>query len=618
MKIIFSEVSLMKRLQGWAILCVMLIALSGCATPGQESFNEAQTFLAQNRLEEAIARLEQAIVKEPDQPEYKKALREARALLEKKRLEEKKRRADLLFADAAKAEGSGNWVQSVKLHREVKSFYPEHPDLANRLNRAESQGLNHYRSKADQAGKTEDWGEAIRNLDLALEISPNRPELISALQEAKKKHTPAYYLSRVETFSRQNAWDRALVFVRKAKAVDKDGDHAEQILSFNLAAAQFYINRASREKRRLYPAYVAVTMLQDAKNDPQVRVLTDQLLSLMYAQAEAYEASGQIGNAFTWYDRVSRIDSEYKEVFAKNQNLRDRLRERVVKKIAVMDFTSPSSNAEAGRIVTDSLLSFLTTNATSDVKILARDVMGAILKEIEMGQAGLYDIESAKKAGKLKGTDVFIFGSVLQYNVEKQTSEGQKTANVAVAKKSVSNPAYQAWMTSRKEGSAEADLKNAPPATIEEEIRETVKYKVGTEKKRAFIRISYRLIDVEGGEVIATKNLQKVKEISDDFSEGVAQAVAYDPLKLPADTELLDQVTQEIVADLGKQVLDYFSSPQTLYSRTAESLAKKREYEKAVERYVDVLTLEEMKNITGPLSAQATREIDQAQELLAK
>ena len=106
----------MRKLQGWAILCVMLITLSGCATPGQESFNEAQTFLAQNRLEEAIVRLEQAIVKEPDQPEYKKALREAKALLEKKRLEEKKRRADLVLADAVKAESSGNWVQSVKLH----------------------------------------------------------------------------------------------------------------------------------------------------------------------------------------------------------------------------------------------------------------------------------------------------------------------------------------------------------------------------------------------------------------------------------------------------------------------------------------------------------------------
>ena len=119
--------------------------------------------------------------------------------------------------------------------------------------------------------------------------------------------------------------------------------------------------------------------------------------------------------------------------------------------------------------------------------------------------------------------------------------------------------------------------------------------------------------------MIVTKNLQKVKEVSDDFSEGIAMAnIPYDPLQLPADTELLDQVTQEIVADLGKQVIDYFSSPQTLYVRTAEALAKKREYEKAVEKYVDVMTLEEMKNITGPLSTRVTREIDAVQDLLAR
>jgi len=606
----------MKRLHGWAILCVILVVLSGCATPGQESFNQAQEFLQQNRLEEAIARLEQAIVQGPDQQEYKKALQEAKALLDKRRLEEKQRRANLLFADAAKAEAAGDWVQAVKLHRDIKTVYPDHPDLAARLTRVETQGLNHYRGKADKAGATEDWGDAVRNLTLALEIAPNQPDLIASLQDAKKKHTPAYYLSRVEAFSQQNAWDRALVFIRKAAATDKDGEYAPQILRFNLAAAQFYMNRAAKEKRRLYPAYVAVMMLHDAKDDPQVRVLVDQLLSLMYAQAEAYEAADQIGNAYAWFDRVSRIQSEYKEVFIKIQNLRDRLRERVVKKIAVMDFTSPSSNAEAGRIVTDSLLSYLTTNATSDVKILARDVMGAILKEIEMGQSGLYDIESAKKAGKLKGTDIFIFGSVLQYNVEKQTSEGQKMTNVVMAKKSVPNPSYQMWLMSQK---GDPDMRNAPPANIEEEVRETVKYKVGTEKKRAFVRISYRLIDVEGGEVIATKNLQKVKEVSDDFSEGIALAnIPYDPLQIPADSELLDQVIQEIVADLGKQVLDYFSSPQTLYVRTAEGLAKKREYEKAVEKYVDVMTLEEMKNITGPLSTRATREIEQVQDLLAK
>ena len=597
----------------------LFILLWGCATAGRMSYNEAQEFLQQNRLEEAIARLEQAIVQEPNELEYKKALEAAKALLEKRRLAEKQRRADGLFAESAKAEAAGDWVQAVRIHKEIKSFYPGHPDLAARLTRVETQGVSYYRSGADKARVTEDWGEVARNLALALEIAPGQPDLTTSLQEAKEKDTPTYYLSRVETFSRQNAWDRALVFIRRATASDKDGTYSPEILRFKLAAAQFYVNRAGREKRRLYPAYTTVMMLSDAKDDPQVRVLIDQLLTLMYTQAGVYEAAGQIGNAYAWYDRVSRIQSEYKEVFAKLQNLKDRLRDRVVKKIAVMDFTSPSSNAEAGRIVTDSLLSYLTTNATSDVKILARDVMGAILKEIEMGQSGLYDIENAKKAGKLKGTDVFIFGSVLQYNVEKQTSEGQKTTNIVVAQKSVPNPSYQMWLMAQKGSPAEADTKNAPPPTIQEDVRETVKYKVGTEKKRAFVRISYRLIDVEGGEVIATKNLQKVKEVSDDFSEGIAMAnIPYDPLQLPADTELLDQVTQEIVADLGKQVIEYFSSPQTLYVRAGETLAKKREYEKAVEKYVDAIILEEMKNITGPLSERVTREIDEVQNLLAK
>jgi curli biogenesis system outer membrane secretion channel CsgG len=609
----------MKKTGMWILTGCLFILLWGCATPGQLSFNQAQEFLQQNRLEEAITRLEQAIVLEPKQLEYKKALEEAKALLEKRRLEEKQRRADRLSTEAGKTEAAGDWVQTVRIYREIKSFYPDRPDLAARLTRAETQGLSYYRKNADKAKVTEDWGEVARNLTPAREIAPEQPDVIAGLKEAGEKDNPTYYLSRVENLSRQNAWDRALVFIRRADAADRDGANAPQILSFKLAAAQFYVNRAGKEPRRLYPAYATVMMLNDAKDDPQARVLTDQLLLLMYTQAEAYETSGQIGNAYAWYDRVSLMQPEYKGVFTKLQNIKDRLRERVVKKIAVMDFTSPTSNAEAGRIVTDSLLSFLTTNATSDVKILARDVMGAILKEIEMGQSGLYDIESAKKAGKLKGTDVFIFGSVLQYSVEKQTSEGQKTTNIVVSQKSVPNPSYQMWLMTQKGSPTEKDMKNAPPPTIQEEIRETVKYKVGTEKKRAFIRISYRLIDVEGGEVIVTKNLQKVKEVSDDFSEGIAMAnIPYDPLQIPADTELLDQVTQEIVSDLGKQVIEYFSSPQTLYVRTGEALVKKREYEKAVEKYVDAIILEEMKNITGPLSTRITQEIEGVQDLLAK
>ena len=42
------------------------------------------------------------------------------------------------------------------------------------------------------------------------------------------------------------------------------------------------------------------------------------------------------------------------------------------------------------------------------------------------------------------------------------------------------------------------------------------------------------------------------------------------------------------------------------------------EYEKAVEKYIDAITLEEMKNITGPLTTRANQEIDLLMNTLAK
>jgi hypothetical protein len=52
--------------------------------------------------------------------------------------------------------------------------------------------------------------------------------------------------------------------------------------------------------------------------------------------------------------------------------------------------------------------------------------------------------------------------------------------------------------------------------------------------------------------------------------------------------------------------------------RTGETLAKKRDYEKAVEKYIDTITLEEMKNISGPLTTRANREIDLLMNTMAK
>jgi curli biogenesis system outer membrane secretion channel CsgG len=301
------------------------------------------------------------------------------------------------------------------------------------------------------------------------------------------------------------------------------------------------------------------------------------------------------------------------------QAVKDKIRERVVRKIAIMDFTPPSGNADAGRIVTDSLLAYITAHAGSDVKILARDVLGAILKEIELGQAGLYDIESAKKAGKLKGTDVFIFGSVLNFNVEKNVSEGYKSENVVVGKRTIQNMAYQMWLMSIKgKAPTKEELMQAPPATIEEEIRETVKYKVGTEKKRSTVGVSFRVIDLEQGEVVITKTIRKSQEVKGDYSEGVAFAnIQYKSLEILSNSELLEKVTQDVVAELSYEVMSRFQNLQTQYFNSAEGFKKKRDYERAIEKYMDAIHLEELKNISSPLSESARIEIEELLKRIA-
>ncbi len=156
------------------------------------------------------------------------------------------------------------------------------------------------------------------------------------------------------------------------------------------------------------------------------------------------------------------------------------------------------------------------------------------------------------------------------------------------------------------------DYRHAPPSTIDEEIRETVRYKVANHKKTASIRVSFRVIDVEQGEVVITKMLPNKKEVQDSYSEGVSFAnIAFKELKLPSDTEILEQVVEETVAQLGYEVLSRFQNLQTLYSNQAELQKKKSAYEMAIEKYVDAMVVEEVKNITTHATENARKEIEQ-------
>ena len=653
------------------LLFILAIIVYGCATAGRESFTLGQELEKKNRLEDARAMYEEALAKEPGNQEYADALRKIKGLLVKPHMEKAQallsqqpvtfdqlknalneadkasklqpenaevksltdrikgemegmtKRAESLYGAASEAIKNKEWATAVTRLREIKAFYPDYLDLPAKLGLAEISGAMFYLQEADKYKAADDWGNALRMLTQAQQIQPNDPGIAAALKEAREKHSPESYIARAEVEGIQGNWDRAVILIQKASALNPGGQTLERLETLKSGAAVYYLDKSAKDlaAKRLLSAYTGFATA--AAFDPamtttqQTAGLMDQLIGELKGKADAYHKNGNLGNAYVWYEKALKLSPTRKDLVQNFQTIKDRIRERVVKRIAVMDFTSPKDSPDAGRNITDSLLAYMTRTASGDVKILARDVLGAIMKEIELGQAGIYDIESAKQAGKLKGTDVFIFGGVLQYYVEKNVDEGQKIVNAVVGKKSIPNPSYQAWVMANPRAKEE-DIRHAPPATIEEEVRETVRYKVANHKKTASIRVSFRVIDVEQGEVVITKMLPNKKEVQDTYSEGVSFAnIPFKELKLPADTELLDQVVEETVTQLGYEVLSRFQNLQTLYSNQAEILKKRSAPEAAVEKYVDVMIVEEVKNITTHATENARKEIEQLLKTMA-
>ncbi|HEY5512476.1 MAG TPA: CsgG/HfaB family protein [Geomonas sp.] len=655
------------------LVCVGTSLICGCATPGKESYRIGLELEQQNRLEESVSLLEEAVVKASGNSEYSEACQRVKSVLISQHLNRAKAVLDskpLTFGQLQQASSSvekalklsrddkeavqlndeigrqmnemiqaseklniaaniaieaKEWKYAIDSLKEVQGFYPAYPGLSAKLITTADDAVAYYLNEAESYKNAEDFPAAINMLILGKGIQPSSQRIAEVLSELRSMNSPESHLTKAAEFAKQNEWEKTLAHIKKARAQNPGADIIARMDKLQNDGAAFFMEKSLRYsvEADIYGAYEnlssAIDLKADIGQDPKYAEFVVKLNTALQERADAYESAGKLGNALAWYGKAHHLaGGGQRGLFAKIQALRDKIRQRVVKKIAIMDFTSPASTPDAGRLVTDSLLSNLTKNASGDVKIFARDVLGALLKEIELGQAGLYDIQSAKKAGKLKGTDILIFGNVNQCSVEKSVEDGLKMVNAVVGKKSVVNPAYQAWLAANPKPSKQA-IEGAPPQLNEEEVREIVKYKVATHKKNANVIISFRLIDVEEGEVVLSKKLTNNELAVGTYSEGVEFAgIPFKELKLPSDSAMLEQVVEKTIAELGYGVLSRFQNLQIVYANSAEMQKKKGDYEGSIEKYVDATLVEEVKNIATQISENSRNEIDRLLKVISQ
>jgi hypothetical protein len=318
-----------------------------------------------------------------------------------------------------------------------------------------------------------------------------------------------------------------------------------------------------------------------------------------YAQKELW------GNALVWLEKVQAINPSYPELFQKVLDTKDRINKRIKKSIAVFDFSSPSNDKDAGKIAANKLITFLHKNGSGDLRIIERENLQSILREMQLGQTGLVDVKSVQSVGKMRGIDTFIMGDVLHFSARTTDMPSLGQVKVLVNEEDVRNPEFSDWLMMNPKPNAD-DLKHAPPRTVKKRDYQFISYKQGSSKVTAIIEISYKLVDTLTGENIFTNTISGRLIKEDKYQDGVAIAnIPHDPLGIPTEVEVLDELTNGKISEMGQSVLKHYQSLEVEYFNHGQQQQKRRNIDQAVERYTDAIYDEKLKGISTPISQKS-------------
>lgn len=641
-----------------------LVFLLGCAA-GQESFKMGQQLHGQGRLDEAITFYEKALKENPKNKEYSQALTKAkrdlalihygkcRELLEAipdpsfPRMTEiyreidrahsldpqnpsiktlfddlTKRKADLLatirsfYANAETHLNNEQWMDAIAKLQRVNELFPAYEETEDRLLRAKEKAAQVFYRQGLELSKKEDWRMAIQAFRAVMDINPNYFDIQQLYRAAQSNNNADYFINKGEEAINLGSWGRAVFMYEKALEYEQDNEQlVRRVEALKLKAAEAFFDEATKfsSEMKLSPAVEALqNSLKFAPSIAETDYYKDSLSTIsrkLVQRSDAYIELRKWGNALVWLKKLNRIHPDYEGLFHKLQSVQDKIRNRIRKSIAVFDFSSPSENPDAGKIVASKLVSFLSKNASGDLKIVERENLQSILKEMQLGQTGLIDMDTAKTVGKMRGIDTFILGDVLHFSSKSRNYPSKNTVRVQIDSRAVENPAFKEWQFLHPDPTQEEKL-TAPPMIIEKPVYKFYTYETGATKIISFIEIAYKLVDTLSGENLFTNTISGKLTKEDKYHHGLPAAnIKEDPLELPTEVEVLNELTNQKVSDVALSILKHFQSLELVYFNEAEKQIKRRKYEEAIEEYTDAIFAEMLKGISSPISKKSSEMI---------
>lgn len=194
-----------------------------------------------------------------------------------------------------------------------------------------------------------------------------------------------------------------------------------------------------------------------------------------------------------------------------------------IKSIAIVDFIGPeNSGAIASSMLTSRLFE------SKFFRLVERERVLQILEEHKLAMAGVVDAATAKEVGRLLGVDALIFGEVTAYSLEPDQVGTEKV------ERKVGTGQYRTVRRGNKE--------------VREEIMKTVLVDQEYRIRRGAVGVTFRMVKVETGELLAVKSNTK----SYDSGKVVAGRGTLKPRE-----QILKDLLSGVVEEFARQIAPY-------------------------------------------------------------
>lgn len=252
----------------------------------------------------------------------------------------------------------------------------------------------------------------------------------------------------------------------------------------------------------------------------------------------------------------------------------DEVAKLAIRSATVAPFNSAAGNADYGSAIATRVTENLFQNIPYDLRIIAYD------------------------AAQAATVDYVVSGNIDEARVESSQNTTRKTTRaVTEAGMLVRNPKYDEWLKLSERQRRDIP-QPAPQLPVDK--KEDISYNVTTLRKVGYFSVAFRIVEAGSGKVIHTDSLTMKRELAADGNEGVELGDFQLPAKtpnLPADLEMLNQLSNEASQEIGNRLGKRLGSLEQRYAEVGKKAAANNNPVEAAQNYGMAVVVAQRKSV---------------------